>query len=252
MSTLQQTYQRLCRVLQQLHEKNLHHNKGKCQFFKTSVCYLGHEIDEHRLHPIKDKINTIVNIPHPTDASKVHTFLGMINYYHKLGQPLHQLIKKDAEFIRDERCETSFQRIKTNLISSRAFVHFDPNLALVLATYATPYGLEVVLSHVMLDGSEQPIAFRSRTLIKSEANYSQIGKEATAIVWGLKKPAFSAMRKLHCVQYIDEITFFQLNQIKTLLILKKQLQDDTRSDPDLRDIYNTLIKGGLAIVAMRY
>jgi hypothetical protein len=66
-------------------------------------------------------------------------------------------------------------------------VHYDPNVALVLATDASPYGLGVVLSHVMPDGSERPIAFGSRTLTKSEANYSQIDKEATAIVWGLKK-----------------------------------------------------------------
>jgi hypothetical protein len=113
--TLQQTYQRLWRVLQQLREKNLHRNKVKCQFLKTSVRYLGHEIDAHGLHPLKDKLNAIVNILQPTDTSKVHTFLGMVNYYHKfllkvssILQLLHQLIKKDSEFIWDERCETSF------------------------------------------------------------------------------------------------------------------------------------------------
>jgi hypothetical protein len=44
-STTQQTYQKLCGVLQQLCEKNLHLNKGKCQFLKTSVHYL--ESDAH-------------------------------------------------------------------------------------------------------------------------------------------------------------------------------------------------------------
>jgi hypothetical protein len=101
-------------VLQQLREKNLHLNKGKCQFFKTSVRYLGQEIDAHGLPPLKDNTEAIVNIPHPTDASKVHTFLRMVKLL-----SLHQLINKAAEFIWDERCETSLQRIKTNLISSR-------------------------------------------------------------------------------------------------------------------------------------
>ena len=43
------------------------------------------------------------------------------------------------------------------------------------------------LSHIMDDGSERPIALASRTLIKAERNYSQIDKEALALVWGAKK-----------------------------------------------------------------
>lgn len=37
------------------------------------------------------------------------------------------------------------------------------------------------------DDSERPIAFASRSLSKSEKNYSQIDKEATAIYWDHKK-----------------------------------------------------------------
>jgi hypothetical protein len=59
--------------------------------------------------------------------------------------------QKDAEFIWDERCETSFQRIKIDLISSGVLVHYDSNLTPVLVTTASPYGLGVILLHVMPD-----------------------------------------------------------------------------------------------------
>ena len=39
----------------------------------------------------------------------------------------------------------------------------------------------------MEDGSEQPIAFASRTLAPAEKRYSQLDEEALAIVFGVKR-----------------------------------------------------------------
>ncbi|RUS85991.1 hypothetical protein EGW08_006261 [Elysia chlorotica] len=55
-----------------------------------------------------------------------------------------------------------------------------------IATDASPYGLGAVISHVTEEG-ERPISFASRTLSKAEQGYSQLDKEALAIVWAVKK-----------------------------------------------------------------
>ena len=67
---------------------------------------------------------------------------------------------------------------------------------LVLACDASPHGLGAVLSHIIENDIKKPIAYASRTLTTADAsrtlttaekNYSQLGKEALAIVYAVGK-----------------------------------------------------------------
>ena len=58
---------------------------------------------------------------------------------------------------------------------------------LLLSCDASPCSIGTVISHVMDDGSEKPIAYISRSLSVAEQNYAQIDKEGLAIVYGVKK-----------------------------------------------------------------
>ena len=81
----------------------------------------------------------------------------------------------------------SFQALKDTLASSNVLVHYNPKLEVQLALDASPVGLGAVISHITADGTERPIACASRSLTKSDSNYSVIEKEALAIIFGIRK-----------------------------------------------------------------
>ena len=51
---------------------------------------------------------------------------------------------------------------------------------------ASPYGVGAVLSQINEQSIEKPIAYASRTLSHPEKNYSQLEKEALALIFGTK------------------------------------------------------------------
>ncbi|XP_060810604.1 uncharacterized protein K02A2.6-like [Amyelois transitella] len=185
---------RLHEVLSRLNDAGLRLQKEKCEFFKESVQYLGYVISKEGLQTCPDKVKAILNAPDPTNVSEVKRFLGVVNYYRNfipnassLLNPLHELLRSDVPWEWGERQRRSMAAVRRELASERVLAHFDPAARLVLSVDAGPAGLGAVLAQRAADGAERPLAYASRSLAASERNYSQIQKEATAIIFGVKR-----------------------------------------------------------------
>ena len=159
--------------------------KTKCEFMKQSVQYLGYIVDAQGLHTSPDKIKAIKEAPQPKNQQQLRAFLGLVNYYGKFlpslsttTNPLNRLLQHNSKWIWSKACESAFQTLKQQLSSNPILAHYDSTLPLKLACDASPYGVGAVISHVMPNGEEKPIAFGSRTLSKAEKNYAQVEKEA--------------------------------------------------------------------------
>lgn len=100
--------------------------------------------------------------------------------------PLYRLLEKEAKWAWGMKEQTSFNCAKDSLCSVPVLAHFNPDHELLLECDALPYGIGAVLFHRIVN-EQRPIGFRSRTLTVAERNYSQIEREALALVFGVTR-----------------------------------------------------------------
>ena len=185
----------LCsQVLQRLEDHGIKLNRQKCEFMQTKMVFQGHIIDVDGIHPTSEKVEAIIRAPAPENVGELRSWLGLVNYYGKFLnnmatclKPLYELLHQDAVWQWTHECQVAFDECKKALQSSSVLVYFDPNRPITLACDASSYGVGAVISHIMEDGSERPIAFASRLLSSSERNYAQLEKEALSLIFGVKK-----------------------------------------------------------------
>ena len=170
-------------VLRRLAEVSLRLKRNKCTFMAGEVIYLGHKIYQHGLHPAADKVEAIKKT---IGALKLlwQISSGSVDAF---GHTAQVATCKDTVWSWGSAQRQSFMRAKELLLSADVLVHYDPNKRIILQCDASSYGVGAVLSHIMDDGSEHPVGFASRTLNAAERNYSQLDKEAAAIMFVVKK-----------------------------------------------------------------
>ncbi|XP_062532911.1 uncharacterized protein LOC134201686 [Bombyx mori] len=154
----------------------------------------GFIIDAEGIHPAPSKVESILKTPKPKNVQELQAFLGLYNFYerfipHKATvlEPLHRLLDKAHKWQWSEREQRSFEVAKRLLSSELTLAHYDLEKPLILTCDSSDYGVGAVLSHVMSDRQERPVAMGSRTLHMHERRYSQLDKEATAIMFGINK-----------------------------------------------------------------
>ncbi|UYV78461.1 hypothetical protein LAZ67_16001479 [Cordylochernes scorpioides] len=168
-------------------------NPGKCSFGASNIKILGHQVNKDGIRPDDDKIKAVSQFPIPKNLQQLRSFLGLSSYYRRfiknyadIARPLNSLLSKGTKFQWNTDQERAFQKLKNALTSKPVLGHFDDDAPTELHTDASGYGIGAVLAQKQGNG-EKVIAYASRTLLKSEKNYSTTERECLAIVWAIGK-----------------------------------------------------------------
>ena len=131
-SRFENCLENLEKVLRRCKDKNLALNWEKCHFMVIEGIVLGHKISAAGLEVEQAKVSIIETLMPPTTAKGIRSFLGHAIFYRrfikdfsKISRPLCILLEKDGKFDFDELCKSTFDEIKSILVTTPIMVTPD-------------------------------------------------------------------------------------------------------------------------------
>ena len=175
-------------VLQTLRENRLFAKLSKCDFWLKEVSFLGHIVSAEGIRVDPVQIEAIVNWKPPRNVTEVRSFLGLAGYYRRFVQgfsviasSLTRLLWKGVKFEWDDKCQSSFKRLKEILVEAPVLIQPTSGRDYTVYSDASRICLGCVL---MEDG--KVVAYASRQLKPHEQNYPTHDLKLAAIVFALK------------------------------------------------------------------
>ena len=178
------------KVCQKLRNAGLSINHDKSEMnIVQEIGFLGHVISEGKIKPDKKLCDKLNNTPCPKNKKGLETFLGLCQYYAKfiknysdIVAPLNDLRKGDREFKWTKSAQESFEKVKVLLTSDPVLRAFDINKDSVLTSDASENAIGAILSQ-----KGCPVVYISRKLTNAEKAYSNIEREALAVIWSVER-----------------------------------------------------------------
>ncbi len=199
--TPEEHLERLEAVFKKLSAAGLKLKPSKCNFFKKELTYLGHLISEQGVATDPKKVEAVANWPVPSTVSEVRSFLGFVGYYRRfikgfssIAKPLNDLTKglesqskrtaKKTSVKWGDKEQQAFDKLKLTCISAPILGYADYRLPFILHTDSSTEGLGAILYQVQVSET-RVIAYASRAVSKSEANYAPHKLEFLALKWAV-------------------------------------------------------------------
>ena len=214
--TPEEHLQHLSEVFNRLDRYGLILNKDKCVFGAENIEFLGHCIDKMGVKPLEKKTKNIREFPKPSTMRELRRWLGMVNFYRrfikdagKILVPLERVLspkKGSRESISwNSEMECAFNTTKEILAEITSLAFPVKGAETFISVDASDVGVGGSLNQV-IDGEVKPLGFFSRTLNKTQRNYSTFDRELLAIFLTIQ----------HFEYFLDSRDFYVLSDHKPL------------------------------------
>jgi hypothetical protein len=157
------------------------------------VIVLRHVISERGIDVDKAMVETVEQLPPPTDLKSLRSFLGHAGFYRrfikdfsKITKPLTHLLQKDVSFDFDEKCIAAFRTMKSALVSAPIIQPLDWSQLFEIMCDVSDYAVSAVLGQ-RKEGRVQAVYYASKTLNHAQLNYATTEKELLAVVCTFEK-----------------------------------------------------------------
>ncbi|GBG89025.1 hypothetical protein CBR_g48634 [Chara braunii] len=185
--TIEEHVAHLDKVRSLLRQHKFKINGEKCEFGRTRILHLGHEISVEGLKPDDAKLAGIRDWPRPQSVTKMRSFLGMAGYYRTfvknysiVAAPLTDLTRLDTPWEWTDKCEAAFRHLKHALTHYEVLKLPDPDKPFVVTTDASQYGIGVVLAQQ--EGLKlRPVKYMSKKTLSHKLAKSTYEKELYAV-----------------------------------------------------------------------
>jgi RNase H-like domain found in reverse transcriptase/Reverse transcriptase (RNA-dependent DNA polymerase) len=180
-------------ILDKLRVHKLYCKLSKCEFLRSHLSSLGHNISSDSIGVGERKFHAIRCWERPKNLVNVHGFPGLCDYYRRfvrnfstIAGPLTNLTRKDVAFEWTPAQEAAFTQLKEALMNTPILRNSDSTLPFDVQTDASETGVGAVLQQKSKDGT-RPVAYMSRKLHAAEKNYTVHERELLAVVDALRE-----------------------------------------------------------------
>ena len=183
--TIDEHEQEVREVLNKLQNAGYRASETKTKLFKQGLTWLGYNITQSGVKPIKDKTEAITKLSAPKNAKELKSFLGSIHHFSKLMKNLSKKTDRMKKLLMwTPEIDEDFENLKKEITESPCLAHFDPKKANYVTTDACNTGLWATLWQ---KGEKfRPVAFASRFITDCERKYPINELELLGALLGLE------------------------------------------------------------------